>query len=45
MNNKENVFGERLRALRRIRNNISQKEFALELGIRSLRFLHMKAER
>jgi transcriptional regulator with XRE-family HTH domain len=32
MNNKENVFGERLRALRRIRNNISQKEFALELG-------------
>ena len=33
MNNKENVFGERLRALRRIRNNTSQKEFAVELGI------------
>lgn len=33
MNNKENIFGERLRMLRSMKGNLSQKDFAVELGI------------
>lgn len=45
MADKDNLFGERLKMLRSLQGNKSQKDFAVELGIPSPHYLPMKAEK